>query len=104
MAKKRYYNSDSGGGFERDMYRPEAIDEGPYAGMESRRRQEMQDAGMLREDHRAVANLPQEVIMRAYPKEHGYIPMGLDDTLRGVDGQMGLDHKKTMKHLHPEKV
>ena len=39
-----------------------------YAGMEPRRRQEMQDAGYIREDHDAVANLPQNVIMRPYPK------------------------------------
>lgn len=75
-----------------------------YSGMEPRRRQEMRDAGMLHEDPRAVANLPQDVKYYPYPKAYGYLPEELDDTLRGVDRQMELDHSQTMRHFFPKKV
>ena len=76
-----------------------------YAGAEPRRRQEMEDAGMIREDHSAVANLPQGVMMKPYPKDTGnYLPENLDDTLRGVDRQMSYDNKKKMDHFYPKKV
>ncbi len=75
-----------------------------YAGMEPRRRQELEDAGMIHEDHRQVANLPQEVVMRPYPMPGGYTPEDLDDTLRGIDRQTGYDNKKKMDHFYPKKV
>lgn len=87
MAKKRHYAS------------------GYYEGMAGRRKQEMEDAGMIHEDHSAVANLPQEVVMRPYPKAPGYQDYGLDDTIGGIDYQMGKDaHAKTIKRgPYPEK-
>lgn len=75
-----------------------------YAGMEPRRRQEMRDAGMITEDHRAIANMPQEVRYHAYPRVYGYLPEDLDDTLRGVDRQMDLDNDRKMRHYFPKKV
>lgn len=69
---------------------------GHYEGMDSRRKQEMEDAGMIREDHSAIANLPQEVMMKPYPKDSNYMPEDLDDTLRGIDKQMNAD--SPMKH------
>ena len=116
MAKKRRYNSlkpsvtrhegpaikesSSDMKFERDMYRPVEY----YAGESARRMQEMQDAGMIRSDYRAVANLPQDPVMREYPRNGGYIPEGIDDTIRGVDGQIGLDNARRAKTFHPKKV
>lgn len=78
--------------------------DGYYEGIEARRRQEMQDAGMIREDHSAVANLPQEVSMKYWPRENGFLPEDLDDTIRGIDRQMGYDNSKKFKHLYPKKV
>jgi len=75
-----------------------------YAGEESRRHQEMEDAGMIREDHSAIANLPQNVMIKAYPKPDGYMPENLDDTIRGVDGQMAMDNNKRKEHFMPKKV
>lgn len=77
-----------------------------YAGMEPRRRQEMEDAGMISEDHSQVANLPQEVVMRPYSKVGHYMPEDvLDDTIRGVDHQMDdLDGRKERQHMMPKKV
>ncbi len=71
---------------------------------EYRRYKEMYEAGIIHEDPRAVANLPQEVRYEAYPKAAGYLPEDLDDTLRGVDRQMGYDNRKKMEHFYPKKV
>lgn len=75
-----------------------------YAGMEPRRRQELEDAGMIREDHRAIANLPQEVMIKPYPRTGPYNPEGLDDTIRGVDDQMDYDDTQRAAHWYPKKV
>ncbi len=77
---------------------------GYYEGMDSRRKQEMEDAGMIHEDHRAIANLPQDVKIMAYPKTGPYIPEMLDDTIRGIDKQMDMDDKKRKAGFNPKKV
>ena len=75
-----------------------------YAGMESRRHQEMHDAGFISEDHSAIANLPQNVVMRPYGGDYGAnMPEGLDDTIRGIDNQMGADDRKRQDHFKPHK-
>ena len=78
--------------------------EGYYADVNSRRTQEMQDAGMIRENPNAIANLPQEVMIKPYPKNGPYIPEGLDDTIRGVDMQMDYDDEQRRAHFYPKKV
>ena len=78
--------------------------DGEYAGMESRRAQEREDGGMLSEDKSAIANMPQSVIIKMYPKSGAYMPENLDDTLRGVDGQMDADDSKRRAHFAPKKV
>ena len=75
-----------------------------YAGMEPRRRQELEDSGMIHEDHNQVANLPQGVMMKPYGYEGGYLPEDLDDTIRGIERQKGYDNKKKLDHLYPKKV
>ncbi len=90
---------------ERAVYRKfRALGNEFYAGMEPRRRQEMEDAGYLYEDHNAVANLPQNVIMRPYPHTGPYMPEGLEDSIRGVDWQMDYDDDKRREHFLPKKV
>lgn len=80
-------------------------DEGSYAGEQARRTQEMQDGGMIREDRSAVANLPQEVMYKPYPKNRDYLPEDLDDTIKGVDHQIEtLDGKKRDRDFMPKKV
>lgn len=78
--------------------------EGHYEGHSARRRQEMMDGGMISEDHSAIANMPQNVMIKPYPMDMNYLPEDLDDTIRGVDKQEGMDHGKSMKHFHPKKV
>lgn len=75
-----------------------------YDGYNARRTQEMQDAGMIHEDMRAIANLPQEVMIKPYPAVGPYMPEGLDDSIRGVDGQMHYDDNKRREHFFPKKV
>ena len=75
-----------------------------YAGMEPRRRRELEDAGMIHEDHRAIANLPQEVMIKPYPATGPYLPEELDDTQVGVNRQMDFDDSQRRAHFYPKKV
>ncbi len=88
----------------RGMYRKGLTSGELYAGMEPRRRQELEDAGMIHEDHRAIANLPQEVMIKRYPRTGPYNPEVLDDTIAGVDGQMDYDDSQRARHFYPKKV
>jgi hypothetical protein len=54
-----------------------------YAGVDPRRRQELADAGMIREDANAMANLPRQAIHHEYPQAGYYFTPYIDDTLRG---------------------
>ena len=49
---------------DREMYRTEH----PSYGIDPRRRQEMADGGMVREDQQAMANLSNKAIHHEYPK------------------------------------
>jgi|GEM_PF-2804986 hypothetical protein len=69
-----------------------------------RRRREMKDAGMIHEDPRQIANLPQEVRMESYPVCGPYTPEDIDDTMRGVDRQIDFDDSQKMRHFFPKKV
>lgn len=101
MAKKRHYSSGKGSSSEDGRA---IVDNGYYSGEADRRRMEMHDAGMINEDHSAVANLPQGVVMRPYAKNGNYLPEVLDDTIRGVDGQMNLDDSQRRRNFMPKKV
>lgn len=118
MAKKRHYSSESHSGRmdpesykkerrgkERAAYRKEKMEGNEYyAGAEPRRTQEMQDAGMIHENPNAIANMPQEVMIKPYPKTGPYNPEVLDDTLAGVDRQMDYDDGKRAMNFYPKKV
>lgn len=117
MAKdKRYYSEAKESGFSKGsdshpmkgrgyIYKEEngRVAQGEYAGYNARRTEEMQDAGMIREDRNEIANLPQNVMIKAYPKTGPYLPEGLDDTIRGVDYQMDEDDGGRMKVEAPHK-
>ncbi len=78
---------------------------GSYEGKADRRKMEMQDSSMISEDHSAVANMPQGVMMKSWPKVDSYMPEGLDDTISGIDRQMDtLDGAKRKAHTMPKKV
>lgn len=50
-----------------------------YAGLDPRRRQEMADGGMVKEDERAMANLSNTPIHRQYPAYPFYSSPYIDD-------------------------
>lgn len=79
-----------------------APSQGSYAGFDARRTQEMQDGGMIREDMSAIANLPQEVMIKPYPASNDYAVYGLDDTIASVDHQRRADSKDKKKGAFPE--
>lgn len=43
------------------------------------------ESGMIKEDHSAMANLPQEPVMRKYPSWDYLNGTYLDDSIRGID-------------------
>lgn len=81
----------------------ERMGQGYYEGPSERRRQEMEDGGMIREDHSAIANMPQEVMMKGWPDGGSYEPEVLDDTIRGISEQKAADSRKMMDHFKPHK-
>lgn len=66
---------------------------GSYEGIDERRRQEASDAAMMG-SARGHANMPQEVIMKDYPKVGSSMPENLDDTMKGIDKQIKADSSK----------
>ena len=80
------------------------VSEGDYAGESARVRMEKEDGGMIFEDRSAVANLPQEVMMKPWPMTRDYMPEGLHDDIRSVDAQMDMDNSKRREHNVPKKV
>jgi hypothetical protein len=97
MAKKRFYNphhSDAGHHHAKHekhhtihMARHHSHPADTY---EEAKRHEIEDGGMIREDEMQIANLPQEVMFKQYPKRD-YYHYGLDDTIEGVDHQEEAD-------------
>ena len=108
VKKKRFHQSAKdrvaeSRGMERALYRRKLADQEHYAGAEPRRRQEMEDAGMIHEDHMEVANLPQGVQYRPWPKAGYHLNDNLDDTIRGIDEQMDEDGSEARRHYAPHK-
>lgn len=79
-----------------------APSQGSYAGMDAKRTQEMEDGGMIREDRSAIANLPQEVMIKAYAMADDYAVYGLNDTIASVDHQRKEDSKRKKKGEFPD--
>ena len=91
---KRYYQSNKS---EKRM-----VGEEYYASFDESRRRQLEDSGMLSEDRRQVANLPQEVIMKSYDRTD-YARYDLDDTMRVVDDQIDRDVRGARKQRSKSK-
>lgn len=89
---------------QRDLYRGPLTAAEDFRGMPTSMRSGLEKDGMIREDHRAIANLPQEVMIKPYPRTGPYMPEPIDDTIRGVDGQMDYDDSQRASHFYPKKV
>lgn len=61
-------------------------------------------SSMIHEDHRAIANLPQEVMIKSYGMPGSYMREELNDDISGVDAQMRYDNYKRNEHFYPKKV
>jgi len=62
-----------------------------FGGIDPRRRSEIADGGMVREDHLAMSNLPRQAIHCEYPQAPFYKTPYLDDTVRGYDSRLDDD-------------
>jgi len=79
--------------------------EGMYEGVDERRKQEAEDSSLFGGSHHMYfANMPTEVIFKTVGRPHSGMPENLDDTMKGVDRQIGTDEMDLHKHLHPKKV
>ena len=56
-------------------------------------RMDSQFSGMIREDKSAVANLPQSVVQKTYPK-CSYMSGDIDDTMNVIDKTRNYDVSK----------
>jgi hypothetical protein len=77
---------------------------GSYEGREESERTQKKDSSMISEDRSAIANMPQNVIMKDWSDKETYMPENLDDTIRGIDEQIREDNSKRSKHLAPRKA
>lgn len=66
---------------------------------------EKEDAEMIREDHSACANLPQEVIQKEWPRTtfFDHSDLGKWDNARGIDRQMDEDTNGASRHRSKSK-
>lgn len=85
MAAKRYHDSKKDSG----AHGPEL-----YSGAAARYAMEKKDGSMIHENHNAIANMPQEVMIKPWPARPGYLPEDLDDTISGIDRQLSMDDPK----------
>jgi hypothetical protein len=97
MAKRHHH-------MEHEARHDKKYNEGGYEGHQNRRHQEMKDSGMIQENHEAIANLPQEVMIKAWPYSGSYLPEGLDDTIKGINRQEAMDDGKRDRFNVPKKV
>jgi hypothetical protein len=122
MAKKKYYASEGRVGVDErkrdkamrsmgeyeasssreDERRMKYVNQGEYAGYDARRALEYRDGSMISEDHNAIANLPQQVIMRYWPAPDYEQMPGLNDTIAGIDHQIKKDTSKHKRESYPD--
>jgi hypothetical protein len=62
----------------------------------------MKPSGMISEDHSAMANMPQGVVMKEYPKTPMADLMGYKDNITGIDERLSHDSKKMKGHQSKE--
>lgn len=100
---KRYHKSLSSR--IKGLERHEEMEHGSafYEGAEERYSQEYKDGAMIGDDRTSYANMPQQVIMREYPKTYGAAYPELNDTMGGVDKSNEMDARKTKHDKFPSK-
>jgi hypothetical protein len=104
-AKRSHYElGEPKGGRIYDKPHMEGVGPEYYSGAAARHAMEKKDEGMIFENHAAIANLPQEVMIKPWPMAKGYLPEVLDDTIDGIDRQMAYDNKEKSDGFYPKKI
>jgi hypothetical protein len=60
-------------------------------------------ADMVKNEDSQVADMPQSVMYKPWPKTGNYFEANLDDTITGIDKQMDSDGSKMKKGMNPIK-
>lgn len=68
-----------------------------------RRDEEQMGYNMIHEDHSRIANLPEHVIMREYPKSRGFMPI-LGEEDHALERQLGMDEREADGQIKPRKA
>lgn len=74
-----------------------------FYGNDVEMRQQQKDAGMIKNDNTKLANLPTEVMMKAYPECPAYMEMVMEDNIHGIDKQLNSDNAKRRSGMSPHK-
>lgn len=69
----------------------------------SERVMEKKDAGMIGNDSSKFANLPTEVMFKAYPECPAYMDSEMQDNIRGIDKQLSKDNSARRSGFDPHK-
>jgi hypothetical protein len=64
---------------------------------------EHRDAGMIHNEISKFANLPTEVMMKAYPPCPAYMDWEMEDNIRGIDKQQSNDNSARRRGFQPHK-
>ncbi len=72
-----------------------------YQGVDPRRRKEIADGGMVREDHTAMSNLPRQAIHCEYPGASYYESNYMDTSVRGTDPELDDNNSSMDRYLNP---
>jgi len=59
---------------------------------------------MISSSNSGRAGMPSESFIKEYPASGGYLPETINDTISGIDAQIGLDNAKKTNNLKPKKV
>lgn len=70
-----------------------------YGGIDPRRRKEIADGGMVKEDQKAMANLPRQAIHCEYPQAPFYQSPYIDNAVRGTDTERDDDGNSMARFL-----
>jgi hypothetical protein len=90
MATKRYYEED------KRMHKSSRKPDNEYL-------MEKDDAGMIHSDYTKMANLPQDVMMKPYPKCPAYMDWEMEDNIKGIDRQLENDNARRRSGFDPHK-
>lgn len=71
--------------------------------MDPRRRHEMNEQGMLYNDPREIANMPQDVMMKGYERIHGFLPESIDDSRHEIEREIRQTDRMSREQYSPKK-